>query len=199
MFIETNRLIVRTFREEDADALYRIAYDPNVLEYCPDLLKRNVSKAEVLEFIRDFIRIDEENDIVTWRCYAIENRETKEVMGCVTFSKNGMLNEYELGWMMLSAYIKKGYASEAAQAYAEYFCAAYGVDYLIVVMDVDNPASYKTAEKCGFKLFEKRTVYDYSLNRYCDDYYYFRRYASGCTKRERFYGDVPYTGRGADI
>ena len=111
MCIETNRLIVRTFREEDADALYRIAYDPNVLEYCPDLLKRNVSKAEVLEFIRDFIRIDEENDIVTWRCYAIENRETKEVMGCVTFSKNSMLNEYELGWMMLSAYTKKGYAS----------------------------------------------------------------------------------------
>ena len=199
MFIETERLIVRTFRKEDAPALYQIAYDPDVLEYCPDLLKRNVTEAEVLTFIEDFICIDAEHDIDTWRCYAIENRETGEVMGCVTFGKNTMLHEYEIGWMMLKKHTKKGYASEAAQAYAEHFCAAYGVDYLIVAMDVDNPASYRAAEKCGFKLFEKRTVYDYSLNRYCDDYYYFRRYSANCTKRERFYGDVPYTGRGADL
>ena len=199
MFIETGRLVVRTFREEDVLALYQNAYDPDVLEYCPDLLKRDVTEAEVLEFIQDFIRMDDENDIDTWRAYAIENRETGKVMGCVTFGKNSMLNEYEIGWMMLKRYTKKGYASEAAQAYAEYFCAAYGVEYLIVVMDVDNPASYKAAEKCGFKLFEKRTVYDYHYNRYGDDYFYFRRYSANCTRRERFYGDAPYSGRGADV
>ena len=199
MFIETERLIVRTFREDDVAALYQIAYDPDVLEYCPDLLKRDVTEAEVLAFIRDYIRIDAENDIDTRRCYAIENRETGEVMGCITFGKNHMLNEYEIGWMMRKQYTKKGYASEAAQAYAEYFCAAYGVEYLIVVMDVDIPASYRAAEKCGFKLFEKRTVYDYQYNRYGDDYYYFRRYSAACTRRERFYGDVPFTGRGAEI
>ena len=199
MFIETERLVVRTFREEDVSALYQIAYDPDVLEYCPDLLKRDVTEAEVLEFIQDFIRMDDENDIDTWRAYAIENRETGEVMGCVTFSKNSMLNEYEIGWMMLKRYTKKGYASEAAQAYAEYFCAAYGVEYLIVVMDVDNPASYKAAEKCGFKLFEKRTVYDYHYNRYGDDYFYFRRYSANCTRRVRSYDDAPYSGRGADV
>ena len=93
MFIETERLIVRTFREEDVSALYQIAYDPDVLEYCPDLLKRDVTETEVLEFIQDFIRIDAENDTDTWRCYAIENRGTGEVMGCVTFGKNNMLNE----------------------------------------------------------------------------------------------------------
>ena len=35
------------------------------------------------------------------------------------------------------------------------------------------------AEKSGFRLFEKRTVYDYACNRYADDYFYFRRYYSG--------------------
>ena len=45
------------------------------------------------------------------------------------------------------------------------------------------------------KLFEKRTVYDYSVNRYCDDYYYFRRYPSRSTCKSKFYGDVPYEGR----
>ena len=198
MYIETERLIVRSFCEEDLQALYKIAYDPMVLEYCPDLLKYNVSEAETLEFIRSFANMEKVGDIDTWRCYAIESRSSGEVVGCVTFSKNAMLHEYEIGWMMLSEHTKKGYASEAARAYADWFCETYRVEYLIVVMDVDNPASYKVAEKCGFKLFEKRTVYDYSYNRYADDYYYFRRYASFSTMRERFYGDVPFTGRGAD-
>ena len=62
-------------------------------------------------------------------------------------------------------------------------------------MDVDNPASYRCALKAGFRLFEKRTVYDYSLGRYADDYYYFRRYFSKRTRVKKFYGDVPYYGR----
>ncbi len=135
----------------------------------------------------------EEDD--SWRCYAIESRETGVVMGVLTFSKQNMLHEYELGWMMTGEYTGKSYASEAAEAFAEYFCRTQEVDYMIVVMDVDNPASRRTAEKSGFRLFEKRTVYDYHYNRYCDDYFYFRRYWSGCTLKDRYYGDSPYYGR----
>jgi hypothetical protein len=94
---------------------------------------------------------------------------------------------------MLEYYAR--YASEAAEAFAEDFCRQHGIDYLIAVMDVDNPASRKTAEKSGFRLFEKRTVYDYRYNRYADDYFYFRRYWSGCTLKDRYYGDSPYYGR----
>ena len=71
----------------------------------------------------------------------------------------------------------------------------HGVDYMVVVMDIDNPASRRTAEKSGFRLFEKRTVYDYHYNQYCDDYLYFRRYWSGCTLKNQYYGDTPYYGR----
>ena len=197
MYIETERLVVRTCKAEDAAALYQIKMDPAVMEYCPDFLERDTGEEDIRGFIEAFIRMDAEDDIDTWRCYAVEDRRTGIVMGCVTFGRNAMLHEYELGWMMHSAYTKKGYASEAAQAFAEYFCAEYDVEYLIVIMDVDNPASYRAAEKCGFKLFERRTVYDYHYNRYGDDYYYFRRYKAGSTLREKFYGDMPYTGRGA--
>ena len=38
MLIETKRLIVRPFREEDAEVLYRIKTDPQVTEFCPDFL-----------------------------------------------------------------------------------------------------------------------------------------------------------------
>ena len=195
MIIETGRLIVRTFREEDTDALYSIKTDPRVKEFCPDFLDVNTERADILDYIRTFQKTEERGDTDTWRCYAIESRETGKVMGALSFCKQNMLHEYDLGWMMISAYTGKGYASEAAEAFAEDFCRAHGVDYLTVVMDTDNPASRRTAEKSGFRLFEKRTVYDYHYNRYCDDYYYFRRYWSGCTLKDRYYGDSPYYGR----
>jgi len=196
VFLETERLRIRSFTQQDADALYEICYDPQVLEYCPDLLEVDVTMEQVKDFIHRFVEIEAAGDTDTWRMYAIESKETGEVMGCLTNSKNAMLHEYELGWMMIGKYTQKGYASEAATAFAEYFCEKQGVDYMIVVMDVDNPASRRVAEKSGFKLFEKRTVYDYYYNRYCDDYFYFRRYWSGCTLKDRFYGDRgAYEGR----
>ena len=175
MRIETERLIVRSFREEDADALYRIKTDPQVMEFCPDFLEVDGSPEDMPGWIRRFRRYEEEGDMDAWRCYAFENRETGEVVGCLSFCRQNMLHEYDLGWMMIGAYTGRGYAYEAAEAFAETFCREHGVDYLTVVMDVDNPASRRTAEKSGFRLFEKRTVYDYHYNRYCDDYYYFRR------------------------
>ena len=195
MIIETKRLTVRTFREEDADALYRIKTDPQVTEFCPDFLDVCADRTDMQRYIRTFQQIEDTGDADAWRCYAIESKDTGEVVGALTFCKQNMLHEYDLGWMMIGAYTGKGYASEAAEAFAEFFCRTNGVDYLTAVMDVDNPASRKTAEKCGFRLFEKRTVYDYHYNRYADDYFYFRRYWSGCTLKDRYYGDSPYNGR----
>ena len=195
MYLKTTRLIIRDFREDDAEALYRIKTDPQVLKFAPDFLEVELQPNEVVEHIRAFCDIENSGDLNTWRCYAIEHQETHEVMGCLCFCKADLLFEYELGWMMIGQYTKNGYASEAASAFAEYFCKEHGVDYLIAVMDVDNPASFRSAEKAGFKLFEKRTVYDYSYNRYGDDYYYLRRYSSGCTLADKFYGDSPYEGR----
>ena len=63
------------------------------------------------------------------------------------------------------------------------------------VRKIRSRMSYCCAEKAGFRLFEKRTVYDYSVGRYCDDYYCFRRYPSWSTCESKFYGDVPYEGR----
>ena len=195
MKIESPRLIIRPFQEKDADALYRIKTDPRVMEYCPDFLDVDAKREDMPDYIRTFRKLEEDGNFDTWRCHAIENKVTGEVMGAITFCKQNMLHEYDMGWMMIGEYTGKGYASEAAEAFAEYFCRKHGVDYLTAVMDVDNPASRRTAEKSGFRLFEKRTVYDYHYKRYADDYFYFRRYWSGCTLKDRYYGDSTYYGR----
>lgn len=195
MYIETKRLIIRDFNENDVDALYRIKIDDQVLKFAPDFLEVELDPADTINHINHFNQLESEENIDTWRCYAIEHKQTHEVMGCLCFCKEDMLFEYELGWMIIGQYTKKGYASEAAEVFAEWFCEKHGVNYLIAVMDVDNSASFHSAQKAGFKLFEKRTVYDYQYNRYGDDYYYLRRYYSKCTLADKFYGDSPYEGR----
>ena len=103
MLIETTRLIVRPFREKDADTLYRIKSDPQVMEFCPDFLDVDAKQADMPGYIRAFQMIEESGDTDTWRCYAIESRETGEVLGALTFCKQKMLHEYDLGWMSISA------------------------------------------------------------------------------------------------
>lgn len=198
MYIETERLIIRSFRDEDAAALYQIKMDGGVLKYMPDFLKRGAKLEDMLDFIHEFARIESQGDINTWRCYAVEDKENGHVAGSLTFGKQNMLCEYTLGWQIMGEYTGKGYASEAAAAFAEYFCGQYHVDYLIAVMDVDNPASYRTALKSGFRLFEKRTVFDDHDQCFYSDYYYFRRYYSQSGTAIKFYGDCVYDGRGTE-
>ena len=116
MRIETERLIVRSFREDDAQALYDLKTDPQVLEFCPDFLDVGVRREDMPKYIREFKRIEDAGDLDAWRCYAIESRETGDVMGCLTFCKQIMLREYSLGWMMIGRFAGKGCASEAAAA-----------------------------------------------------------------------------------
>ena len=87
MIIETERLIIRSFREEDADALYRIKTDSQVMIYCPDFLDVDAKQVDMLDYIHIFRKIEEDGDTDTWRCYAIENRKTSEVMGALTFCR----------------------------------------------------------------------------------------------------------------
>ena len=47
MMIETARVIVRPFREEETDALYRIKTDPQVMEFCPDFLDVDAGPADM--------------------------------------------------------------------------------------------------------------------------------------------------------
>ena len=73
--METARLIIRPFREEDAEALYRIKNNPQVTEFCPDFLEVDAKREDMERYIREFQRIEDTGDTDTWRCYAVEHRE----------------------------------------------------------------------------------------------------------------------------
>jgi RimJ/RimL family protein N-acetyltransferase len=59
-----------------------------------------------------------------------------------------------------SAYRRKGYLSEAVEAYVAYFFDHYGENEIIAVIKDINIGSWKTAEKTGFKLIETKMYQD---------------------------------------
>ncbi|MDD4494802.1 MAG: GNAT family N-acetyltransferase [Eubacteriales bacterium] len=214
MYIETQRLIIRNFTEQDAEELLEIKYDEQVLKYDPTFIKRNATIDDIKKVI-EMWRTTKEDDIYTKGIhYAICLKNPCVVIGAITVNPLEYLYELQIGWMMNSKYTGKGYASEAGAAASDYLLETLSLDYISVVMDVDNPASFRTAQKSGFRLFEKRFPYDYHYSK-CDVndfndvgehfynkqneigscYYYFRKFNKNSQITSRFYGDTKYDGR----
>jgi [ribosomal protein S5]-alanine N-acetyltransferase len=214
MHLETNRLIIRDFEVADVDALYKIKYDKQVLKYNPTFVKRSATLCDIHDAIQYFISVKGTNKFDKEVYYAIVLKEVNSVIGAITVSKLEYLYEIQIGWMMCEEYTGYGYASEAGREVSDYLLNTFLYDYLVVVMDVDNPASFRTAQKSGFKLFEKRVPYDYFYSK-CDVedfkevkdhfkkneqetgscYYYFRKFNPKTKIKIQFYGDTKYDGR----
>ena len=214
MRIETQRLIVRDFEMADAEALYQLKYDEQVLKYNPTFIARNATMEDARQAIGYFQRVKDKGDFSKEIYLAITHRDTDIVLGAVTVSVLEYLYETQIGWMLRGEYRGQGYASEAGTAASDYLLDTFGMDYLAVVMDVDNPASFRTAQKSGFRLFEKRVPYDYHYSQ-CNVesfeevgahfgqnqaqtgscYYYFRKFHRNSRVAAKFYGDIVYDGR----
>ncbi|MFT4147052.1 MAG: GNAT family N-acetyltransferase [Mobilitalea sp.] len=163
MYIETNRLIIRELMEQDANALIAIKNDKEVMKYHPTFFEN-----ATIDFIKDVIfyfQYNAENGVkYPEHGYlpAVCLKDSGEVIGVITLNQKQVPNEWHIGWYFMSRYTSKGYASEAGAAASDYFLEALSLDYISAGVRVDNPASFRTAQKSGFKLIEKRIPYDYN-------------------------------------
>lgn len=214
MLIQTKRLVVREFTEQDAAALYEIKYDEQVLNYNPTFIKRDAAIADIKEAITFWQSVKQDEIYEKGINYAICLKECGTAIGVITVNALDYLYELQIGWMMNGKYAGNGYASEAGSAASDYLLELLSLDYISVVMDTDNPASFRTAQKSGFRLFEKRVAYDYFYSK-CNvedfnavgeyftvnqsqagsNYYYFRKFNKNSKTVCRFYGDTVYDGR----
>ena len=145
--METNRILLRPWREDDAEALFKYASDPDVGPRAGWPPHKSVE--ESLEIIRTVF-----NTNTMW---AVELKETSEPIGCVGYlpasASNLKINddEAEVGYWIAKPYWGKGICTEAMRLVVDYcfnvknFTTLWG-DYF-----PENPASGKVMEKCGFK------------------------------------------------
>lgn len=144
--METDRILLRPWRENDAETLYKYACDPEVGPRAGWPPHKNVE--ESLEIIRTLFNSD--------RMWAIELKETGEPIGCIGYLVNGESNinigenDAEAGYWVARPYWNRGICSEALRLMIDYCFNVKGFQTLWSDYFPDNPASGHVMEKCGF-------------------------------------------------
>jgi Acetyltransferases, including N-acetylases of ribosomal proteins len=121
----------------------------NASKYNPTFIKHDAEINDAKEAIVYWQSVKDKGIFDRGVYFAICLKESGIVIGAVTVDKLEYLYELQIGWMMKSQYTGKGYASEAGAAVSDYLLETFSLDYISVVMDVDNPASFRTAQKVG--------------------------------------------------
>ena len=145
--METARILLRQWRESDAETLFKYASDPEVGPRAGWPPHKSVE--ESLEIIRTLFSGD--------HMWAIELKETGEAIGCIGYFVHGESNihigenDAEAGYWVARPYWNQGICTEALKLLIDYCFNVKGFDNLWSDFFVNNPASGRVMEKCGFR------------------------------------------------
>ncbi len=147
--LDTNRLILRRFKIEDANDMYNNwASNPNVSKYVTWSPHKDVNDTKKL--LEEWIKNYDEIDTYKW---VVEIKDTKEIMGSIDVVSKKFLEfgVCEIGYCYGEKYWNKGYATECLEAVMKYLfdeCDAYVIcaEHLS-----ENPASGRVMIKSGLK------------------------------------------------
>lgn len=138
MYIETKDLIIRNFTLEDEEDLaeYMLQRVDEEFEGYPDFTR---------EKAKEEIKYRSESD----EFFAIELKSSHKIIGNIYLGKRDFESK-ELGYVLNTNYLRKGYGSQAAKAVLD-DAFAHGVHRVYAECAPQNPASWKTMEKIGLK------------------------------------------------
>jgi RimJ/RimL family protein N-acetyltransferase len=148
--IETERLLLRKPRVEDAADLAVAYADPEVMRFMGD--GSTTTLAELEKEIEQWL---ERWDSWGLSLCSLERREDGRVVGRVGFLRwdpeTWMVGgtETEIGWLVAREHWGQGYATEAALALRDWAFAERGVTRLISLISHENAGSIRVAEKIG--------------------------------------------------
>jgi len=149
--VETRRLLLHGWREEDVEPYARICADAEVMRYIGSgsPLGREESEAQVSRFVRHW----EERGFGLW---AVEHRASGAFIGFVGLAYQDAWAEgehkTEVGWRLDRGYWGKGLATEGAAASVRYGFEELDLERIISIIQPANAPSRRVAEKAGLTL-----------------------------------------------
>ncbi len=142
----TDRLRLRAYRSDDAQAMFAVFGDPKVMRY-------SMSGADPsLESTQARIqKLMDHQDLFGFSLWVVEDRLTCEIVGDCGLKQLEEGPEIEVGYRFAKACWGRGYASEAAAASVRYGFGTLGLARIVAVVEPPNVASLKVLEKAGLK------------------------------------------------
>ncbi len=148
--LETQRLILREFKENDLTDFYEYASVDGVGEMAGWSHHENIETTK--EILNSFIKDN--------KVFAIVYKENNKVIGSLGVEKYGMedkLDEFKdlygrsIGYVLSKDYWGKGLMKEAVKCVINYLFDECNLDFIICGYYLFNNQSKRVQEKCGFK------------------------------------------------
>jgi RimJ/RimL family protein N-acetyltransferase len=148
--LETERLILRQFAEEDAEFILELLNDPSFIHNIGDRKIRSLDGAKV--YIRNGPAASYAQH--GFGLYLVELKTTGESIGMCGLIQRENLENVDIGYAFLPRFWSRGYAVESAKAVRDYARDVIGLKRLVGITNPDNFPSIGVLEKLGMK-FEK--------------------------------------------
>ncbi|MFJ8664121.1 GNAT family N-acetyltransferase [Streptomyces sp. NPDC093795] len=143
--LTTDRLRLRNWVPEDADAVYAICQDPDIRRWTvvPDPYTRQDAEFFLNRLVPDGWRDDTEYS------FAVEPLAGGPLLAAATLSSRGM-GVWEVGYWLAKEHRGSGYMTETVRALAHWAFTALGCTRLVWRAEVGNVGSRAVAERVGF-------------------------------------------------
>jgi RimJ/RimL family protein N-acetyltransferase len=161
--LESARLLLRPFRAADVDAQAAMMADDEVMRHIGG---RGLSREEAW---RKLLCGHALWDLLGYGYWAVERRADGAMIGQLGFADfkremaPGIETLPEMGWLFVREAFGQGYASEAAAAALAWADEALAAPEIVAIIDADNQASIRVAEKAGFSERQDAVYRDASI------------------------------------
>ncbi|MCU1264230.1 MAG: ydaF [Acidobacteria bacterium] len=157
--IETARLYLRMFRDEDLDQLVTLLADADVVRYVGNGLP--IPREESENALHSIIRHWDNHGFGRW---AIIDKEAREFIGFGGL--RSLLGTPEVVYHLAKRYWGRGLATEIARASLRFGFEDRKFDRIVAVAKPDNAASIHVMEKAGMKFEMNTSYYDIDVVQY---------------------------------
>jgi [ribosomal protein S5]-alanine N-acetyltransferase len=162
VILETDRLLLREYVEEDAEVFFKLNSDPEVLRFVPDKALLNVEQAR---------QILVDHPIADYRKHGFGRgacilKITGEQIGFAGLKYLEELGEVDVAYRLMPAYWGQGLATEAALASVRFGFADLGLKRIIGLVMPENVASVRVLEKAGLHYAETISFWRHQFSKY---------------------------------
>ena len=153
MELRTPRLILRSFREEDVDAMAQLFANPDFMRFSLGVFTERKKTVEFIEKVMDWNRAGIPSQ------FTVVPRGEDAIVGyCGFFQHAEVPGEIEIGYRLHPDYWNRGLITEAARAVRDHGFADLELPRVISLIHPENIPSRRVAEKNGMDV-EKQIMF----------------------------------------
>ena len=147
--LETDRLYLRELIIADAESMYLLNLDLDVLKYTGDIPFESIEQAK--QFLKNYDHYKKYN----FGRWAVIDKKTKDFIGWCGLKYTPELDEHDIGFRFFKKYWNKGYATESAKACLNLGFNKYYLAEIVGRAMTENIGSIKVLEKIGMTYFKE--------------------------------------------